>query len=233
MLEDRGYDISNYKNYTEYEMKIMLSEHNRIKAETSVQPGPLDIFLTKQGATANSVDKIYVKYRLDERFKKTDNLINQIIEIYGGNNLGESEQTQLPQSSQSSQSSKLLDKHDCLIIMNVDGVIMKPGTKDRPDEEFSRQMYVSKGYFVQLFGLENFMFNVSRHYLVPKHTIMSKSEVDELLKKYNIESVKKLPTIKMDDAQAKYIGLRPKQVCRIEVTNITSGKGEKFRVCTF
>jgi DNA-directed RNA polymerase I, II, and III subunit RPABC1 len=65
---------------------------------------------------------------------------------------------------------------------------------------------------------------------VPKHKILSINETSDLLKKYNC-SIKNLPTIKRDDPQAKYIGLRPKQVCEITVNNITSGITKKYRLC--
>ena len=79
-------------------------------------------------------------------------------------------------------------------------------------------------------SLENFLFNVSRHQLVPKHRILSKTETQNLLNLYNC-NIKNLPTIKRDDAQAKYIGLKPKQVCEIIVNNVTSGITKKYRLC--
>ena len=107
---------------------------------------------------------------------------------------------------------------------------MRIGVKDKLDEEFVNHLYITKNYFVQIFGLENFLFNVSRHQLVPKHRILSKTETQNLLNLYNC-NIKNLPTIKRDDAQAKYIGLKPKQVCEIIVNNVTSGITKKYRLC--
>ena len=211
MLEDRGYNVDQYKNYTKPEIILMLREHSRNKMETKSEVGPLDILVSKNSPHSEKVEKIYIKYRMDDKFKKTDSLIKQINEIYDTN---------------------LLSKTDTIIILNIARVILKPGMKDKPDEEFSRQMFVTKGYYVQLFGLENFMFNVSRHDLVPKHTVMTKSEVDEMMAKYSITNKHNLPTIKAEDPQAKYIGLRPYQVCKIEVSNLTSGSTIKYRYCT-
>ena len=73
-------------------------------------------------------------------------------------------------------------------------------------------------------------FTLVDNILVPKHTIMSKIDVQNLLTTYNC-SMRNLPTIKRNDAQAKYIGLKPKQVCEILVNNITSGIAKKYRVC--
>ena len=207
MLEDRGFDTSDLKNYTEEEMKIMLHEHNIGKFEIIADKGPLDIILEKHSGTPNA-EKIYVKYRLDDKFKGTTTLTNQINEIF------ENE----------------LTTKDTLIILNISRVIMKIGVKDKVDEDFVNHLYITKNYFVQIFGLENFLFNVSRHQLVPKHRILSKTETQNLLSLYNC-NIKNLPTIKRDDAQAKYIGLKPRNVCEIIVNNITSGITKKYRLC--
>ena len=207
MLEDRGYNVDELRNYTEDEMKIMLNQHELNKFGTLSEVGPLDILLEKNPGTANA-EKIYIKYRLEDRFKCTTSLNTQINEIF----------------------ENTLTTKDTLIIININRVLIKIGVKDKVDEEYVNHLYITKNYFVQLFGLENFLFNVSKHNLVPKHKILSINETSDLLKKYNC-SIKNLPTIKRDDPQAKYIGLRPKQVCEITVNNITSGITKKYRLC--
>jgi DNA-directed RNA polymerase subunit H (RpoH/RPB5) len=207
MLEDRGYDITTLKNYTEDEIKVMLDSQNVGKFGILAEKGPLDILLEKHIGSGHS-EKIYVKYRLEDRFKNTTSLNNQIQEIF----------------------ETLLTNKDTLIILNISRVLMKIGVKDKVDEEFVNHLYLTKNYFVQLFGLENFLFNVSRHVQVPHHRILSKQETQDLLSEYNC-TLKNLPTIKRDDAQAKYIGLKPRQVCEIFFNNITSGITKKYRYC--
>lgn len=207
MLEDRGFDVSDINNYTEEEIKVMLNNHRIGKYESKSEIGPLDIFLTKK--IGDDIEKVYVKYRLDDRFKKTTNLQTQINEVF----------------------ENLLNTKDTFIILNIGRVLLKASNKDKPDEEFMNHLYITKGYFVQLFGLENFLFNVSRHHFVPKHRIMSKKELQDMLTKFNC-TVKNLPTIKRDDPQAKYLGLRPKQVCEITNINISSGTSTRYRLCT-
>lgn len=207
MLEDRGFDTSDLKNYTEDEIKIMLNQHNINKFGILSEKGPLDILLEKHPGTPNS-EKIYVKYRLEERFKSTTSLTTQINEIF----------------------ENVLTTKDTLIILNIGRVLIKIGVKDKVDEEYVNHLYITKNYFVQLFGLENFLFNVSRHQLVPKHRVLSKQETTEMLTNFNC-NIKNIPTMKRDDPQAKYIGLRPKQVCEIKVNNMTSGITTKYRLC--
>ena len=207
MIEDRGFNIENIKNYNSDDIKEMMVNHINGKFNTLPDIGPLDILLEKNTDTPNA-EKIYVKYRLDAKFKGTTSLTTQIVEIY----------------------EKYLSSKDTLIILNVQRVLMKIGVKDKVDEEFVNELFIRKNYFVQIFGLENFLFNVSRHQFVPKHTVLSKQETQDLLNKYNCTN-KNIPTIKRDDAQAKYIGLRPKQICKINVENISSGTTEKYRLC--
>ena len=207
MLEDRGYDTSPLSNYTEDEIKVMLDGQNVGKFGVLSEKGPVDILLEKHTGTGHA-EKIYVKYRLEDRFKSTTSLNNQIQEIF----------------------ETLLTNKDTLIILNISRVLMKIGVKDKVDEEYVNHLYVTKNYFVQLFGLENFLFNVSRHVQVPKHRILSKQETQDLLAEYNC-TLKNLPSIKRDDPQAKYIGLKPRQVCEISFNNVTSGVTKKYRLC--
>jgi DNA-directed RNA polymerase subunit H (RpoH/RPB5) len=209
MLEDRGFDVDHLKNYSSDEIKTMLDEHSSNKFGILSDVGPLDIFLEKELTGGGSaVEKVFVKYRLEERFKDTTSINNQINEIF----------------------EKHLTKKDTLIIININRLLMKIAVKEKPDEDFVNDLYIRKGYFVQLFGLENFLFNVSRHQFVPKHRVMSDQEVKDLLANYNI-TADNIPTIKRDDPQAKYIGLRYRQICEIIGENITSGVRPKYRLC--
>jgi len=208
MLKDRGYNVDDYLEFTETEITSMLKSHNAGKFETKSEIGPLDIVLEK--TVDGKKEKIYVKYRLDDKFKTTENLKFQINEIYNNN----------------------LSKDDTLIILNIARIVSKPGVKDKTDDEFVKSYYLTKGYYIQIFGLENFIFNVSNHSSVPKHIALNKSQTIEMAKQYNITNLRNLPLIKRSEPQAKYIGLKPKQVCKILKKNKTSGETPEFRICT-
>lgn len=212
MLEDRGFNVDKYKNFTEDEISSTLKSHNAGKYETKAEVGPLDLLVSKdrrEGEEGDKKEKIYIKYRLDDKFKKTENLESQINEIY----------------------SNSLTKHDTLIIMNIARVINKPNVKDKTDDEFVKSFYLTKGYFIQIYGLENFLFNVSHHVYVPKHKTLTKKELVEVAKRNNITVLRNFPLIKRSDPQAKYIGLKPKQVCEIWKKNKTSGESKEYRIC--
>ena len=206
MLEDRGYNIDHLKNYTSDEIKTMIIEHFNGKFNLIAEIGPLDIFLEKK--VNSTVEKIYVKYRLDSKFKGTANVKQQITDIY----------------------ENFITIKDTLIMININRLLMKVGAKEKTDEDFVNDLYTTKNYFIQIFGLENFLINVNRHQFVPKHRILSQQEAQDLLKKYNCTG-KNLLTIKRDDPQAKYIGLRLKHICEITRENVTSGITVLYRIC--
>ena len=137
MLEDRGYNVDSLKNFTSDEIKEMLSNHKNNKFDISEEIGPLDIILEKNTGLP-TIEKVYVKYRLDSKFKGTSSLTQQINDIFD----------------------KFLTTKDTLIILNIAAIEMKPGIKDKTDEEFSNNLFISKNYFVQLFGIENFLVNI-------------------------------------------------------------------------
>ena len=221
MIEDRGYNVDHLKNYTYDEIKTMLHEQYVGKFYLTSDIGPLDIFLEKKVsskekekekehsiASGSQVEKIYVKYRLEPKFKGTASVKAQIAEIY----------------------EKHISTKDTLVMINVNRLLMKVGAKDKTDEDFVNDLYTTKNYFIQLFGLENFLINVKMHHFVPKHRILSPQETQALLNQYNC-NIKNLPTIKRDDPQAKYIGLRLKQICEITRENVTSGITIHYRLC--
>ena len=75
MLEYRGYDVSNYASFTKQEI-ILLYEKNNSKFLTSAEIGPLDMLVS------NGDNQIFIKYRFDEKFKKSKLLNQQILNIY-------------------------------------------------------------------------------------------------------------------------------------------------------
>ena len=73
---------------------------------------------------------------------------------------------------------------------------------------FINKLY-AEGKFIQFYGLQNFLFNISKHIYVPKHKIVkSKTEIMELLKKFHT-TIDKMPRILREDPMAKFIGAKP------------------------
>ncbi len=62
---------------------------------------------------------------------------------------------------------------------------------------------------------EKINFSVMSHILVPKHEIVSNSEVPSIMEEYNIEKKSQFPKILSDDAVIKEIGAKIGDVIRI------------------
>ena len=72
-------------------------------------------------------------------------------------------------------------------------------------------------------------FDVLKHELVPKHEIMTKKEVNELLKKFNITKGQ-IPKILISDPVVKKIGAEVGDVVKITRNSKTAGQCETYRV---
>lgn len=203
MLADRGYDVSAYENDTQDEINIMLNAFSE-KTRDSPDVGPLDMWAVHR----SDGTKTYVKYRID-KFKISKQMNQTIEEIFSGK----------------------LDTKDTLIIIMLDRVVFK-NPKENRIEEYVNRYYIKNKYFIQIFGLENLLFNVSKHILVPKHTPLTKSEIKDLMNHYHIDHLKNLPTIRREDPMAKYVGLRPGQICKITYPSLASCEYIKYRLCT-
>jgi len=58
-------------------------------------------------------------------------------------------------------------------------------------------------------------FDITRHFLVPKHLILSKDDEVTLLKKYNVTK-SELPKIKSTDSSIAQIPVKPGDIVKIE-----------------
>ena len=67
---------------------------------------------------------------------------------------------------------------------------------------------------VEIFMNKNMIFNITHHIMVPKHSVLSITEEEELLEKYN--TIKnKLPKILRNDPVIQYYGIKSDQICKI------------------
>lgn len=79
----------------------------------------------------------------------------------------------------------------------------------------------------QIFYIKRLSFNVTKHDMVPKHEIVSETEMKELIKLYRRQD---LPLISWRDSVAMFIGLMPKDICRI-TRRSESGDYTSYRRC--
>ena len=106
--------------------------------------------------------------------------------------------------------------------------------KDEPNETLINELkhiWESEGIFIVIESIKRLQFNILDHTLVPPHTILKETEVDDIMKRYNITDKGQFPDISRFDPVARVIGLRPGQVCKIIRPSKTSIEANYYRVC--
>ncbi|MBU0758579.1 MAG: DNA-directed RNA polymerase subunit H [Nanoarchaeota archaeon] len=70
--------------------------------------------------------------------------------------------------------------------------------------------------------------DVTKNFLVPKHVLMKKKEIDELLEKFRA-TTKELPKISISDPAIKNLGAAIGDIVRIERNSPTAGETQYYR----
>jgi len=107
--------------------------------------------------------------------------------------------------------------------------------KDEPNETLINEIkhiWEADGIFIVIESIKRLQFNILEHTLVPPHRVLTESEVDTIMKRYNIIDKIQFPNISRFDPVARVIGLRPGQVCEIIRPSKTSIESKYYRICT-
>ena len=187
ILEERGFDIDDYRNFSVDEIHVM------------VQNLQLDLILT----SPTSSKKIYVKYNIVKSLRP--NILYDYVEDLF--NIAE-----------------VLTKNDELIIIN----------KDESNDTILntvKNIWINDQIKVSIINIERLQFNILKHQLVPKHTILTDSEADVVRKKYNISNDAMFPTISYVDPVCMVLGVRPDNICKIDRHSKTAIDGVFYRRC--
>ena len=84
---------------------------------------------------------------------------------------------------------------------------------------------------LSVFMFSDLHFNPTRHHLVDKHTKLTKDEIKDLMTLYNIKSKTQLPIILKSDPIARWLGIRPGDIVKIDRYNPNSGLTYYYRAC--
>ena len=206
MLKERDFNVESYNSYSKDDLNILVEQGNT-KIYSSSENGPLDILVKKTNEEGNE-ESLFIKYKMD-KFKKTKSLEQQILDIYN----------------------TTLKKEETLIIIHLDNIEFKPTKKESNVELFIDELNSKYGYFVQLYGIKNLLFDVRNHFTIPQHKLITKKQQQELVIKYNIKQDSNFPTIRREDPQAKFIGLKPGEICHILKPSLTNIYSDYYRIC--
>ena len=120
---------------------------------------------------------------------------------------------------------QLLTKDDDLIII----------VGDEPNEPLIKtlkNLWQQEGIFITVFNIKRLQFNILKHELVPKHTILTEAESDALRKKYNIMNDSQIPDISRFSPVSLAIGIRPGEICEITRPSKTAINSKFYRICS-
>jgi len=94
-----------------------------------------------------------------------------------------------------------------------------------------KYIFDKDGYFIIPYNIARLQFNILKHVLVPKATVLKENEIDALFKTFNLSSSSNLPEISRFDPQAMAIGIRPGQILKLERKSPTAMNSLYYRVC--
>jgi DNA-directed RNA polymerase subunit H len=175
------------------------------EVNTMKQNNQLDMLLEKneEDETTKRKNKIYIKYYLGKMVRPA-NIHEMVDDLF---NL-----------------EVILTKDDTLFI------IIKEDMNETIINEL-KHIWEKDGIFIVIQNIKRLQFNILEHILVPNHRLMKKSEVADIMKKYNISDITQFPDISRFDPVAQVIGLRPGQVCEITRASKTAIEASYYRAC--
>ncbi|MBC8307985.1 MAG: hypothetical protein H8E55_71020 [Pelagibacterales bacterium] len=118
----------------------------------------------------------------------------------------------------------VLTTGDDLIIVSKD----KVNTTIR---DLVEQSFIKDKRFVNIYNLNDYLFNILNHTMVPSHLILDDKEKNEIKQRYNVTKDSEFPEISRFDPVAKAIGLRPGELCEITRSSPTAVQTKYYRLC--
>ena len=118
----------------------------------------------------------------------------------------------------------ILEKNDDLMII----------IKDEPNDtmmENIKDIWVSENIYVSLLNIKRLQFNILKHNLVPKHTLLTLDEKEQFMKKFNIMDKSQIPDISFFSPVSIVLGIRPDDVVKIERHSRTAIQADFYRIC--
>lgn len=100
------------------------------------------------------------------------------------------------------------------------------------DENVDGLNELTKTDNLHIFELSEVLINITQHSLVPKHEVISdESEINDIVKRYNLKSRHQLPLILKTDPVARYFGMKPGQLAKITRDSLSAAEYISYRCC--
>jgi DNA-directed RNA polymerase subunit H (RpoH/RPB5) len=151
----------------------------------------------------NKEKQIYVKFYINKTLK-TQNIYDIIQDLF--------------------YLDEILSKKDDLMIV----IKEEPNSTIR---QILKDIWENEGIYISLISIKRLQFNILKHELVPKHTILSEKEAIMFKKQYNITDNDQLPDISYFSPVSIVIGLRPGNIVKIDRKSRTSIITNFYRIC--
>ena len=106
--------------------------------------------------------------------------------------------------------------------------------KDKPNDTLINVLdmaYKNDEYYVNIYNIHDYLFNILDHVLVPSHRVIDEEEKKSVAKLYNIVNDSQWPEISRFDPVALAIGLKPNQAVEIIRSSPTSLTTKYYRLC--
>ena len=110
-------------------------------------------------------------------------------------------------------------------------IIIKNQRINKTLEEYMNYIFIKDNIYVNIINIQEILFNILDHVMVPDHKILTNKEKEFIYNKYNIMEDSELPEISRFDPVAKIIGLRPGELCEITRSSKTSITSKYYRLC--
>ena len=118
----------------------------------------------------------------------------------------------------------ILEKEDTLLIISKDRV-------NDTHKKLLTEFYNKDKKFINIFNLNDYLFNILENDLVPIHEILTDVKKKEVMKEYNMKSDYEFPQISRFDPAALAIGVKPGEVCEITRITPTAISSKYWRIC--
>jgi DNA-directed RNA polymerase subunit H len=148
--------------------------------------------------------KIFIKYHLEPPKLKQNHIYEYVEDLF--------------------DMEQILDSDDELLIITNDKI-------NDTLRELLSNIYKNDNKFVSVLNLNDYLFNILEHEMVPPHRVLLQDEKDIIYKKYYITSDKELPEISRFDPVALAMGIRPGELVEITRSSPTAITTKYYRLC--